>query len=130
MARDEPASSWRLEAVPKDKGAQLTEAALQGFRDAADRLQRPGAFDGCAIVVDGRTFAELTGFRPQGGQVIDAGVIKRAADAATMSRAKALANCRGSTSADYVSLGAFLSVCSQYGLALKAERHVSRPRTG
>ena len=86
------------------------------------------ASKGCAIVVEGRTFAELTGFRPLGGQTIDAGVIKRAADAATTSRAKALAACRGSNSADYVALAVFLSVCAANDLALRTERHLARQR--
>jgi hypothetical protein len=126
MSRKITGASWRLQAVTHDGAAELPEPSQRGFHDAGELLQQPGAFDTSAIVVDAQGFSDLTGFHPQAGELITATAVRRAAEAATAGRAKALANCRGGTGADYASLGVFLRVCAAHGLALRAEAHLAR----
>ena len=128
MARKQSSSSWRLEAVGADGG--VSEQAVQAFGVAAEQLQHPGAFEGGSLTVDAQAFSELTGFHPQPGEVISVTAVRRAAEAATADRTKALANCRGSFRADYIELGVFLRVCAAHGLKIRTDLPVGKRRYG
>jgi hypothetical protein len=129
MARAQNSPSWRLQALTKEGGQELSDGAHRAFEDAANLMQQPGAFDSRSLVVDAQAFAELTGFHPHHGEFISASGVRRAAEAATADRTKALANCRGRFRSDYTALGVFLRVCAVNGLGLRAEKH-SGKRTG
>ena len=128
MSRRQSGTSWRLEAVPSEGVEGLPEEVQRAFDDAANQLQQPGAFDLGAVAVDAQAFSELTGFHPQAGEIITATAVKRAAEAATAARTKALGNCRGAYRGDYVALGVFLRVCAANALRVRAETHVGRRR--
>jgi hypothetical protein len=126
MARIPPTGNCRLEAVGEKETGDVPEAARLAFDEAAQRLQRPGAFESHAIVVDTRAFSDLTGFAPVAGELIPISAVLRAAEVATVARTQALANCGGAAGADYVALGGFLRVCAAHRLALRAVPHVNR----
>lgn len=130
MGRKQSSVSWRLEAIAGQGDGELPEQARSAFDSASEQLQQPGLFEGAAVTVDGQAFSELTGFHPQPGEVISVTAVRRAAEAATSDRTKALANCRGAFRADYVTLGVFLRVCAVNALRLRAEVPAGRRRHG
>lgn len=128
MARKQSNASWRLEAVGAEGEGELSEPVAQAFHAAAEQLQQPGAFEQGAVTVDAQAFSELTGFHPLPGELISVTAVRRAAEAATADRTKALANCRGAYRSDYVALGVFLRVCAAQSLKLRTVTPVGRRR--
>jgi hypothetical protein len=118
----------RLEAVATDASAEFPEGAQGAFDQAAEKLDRPGAFDNRAIIIDLNAFAGLTGFSPGAGETMPASAVKRAAEASTPGRVQALAACRGRGAADYLAVGAFLRVCAAFGLAIRVDPFGARGR--
>jgi hypothetical protein len=128
MARNEIRQLCRLQAVSRGQSEDVPEAALQAFEDAAQRMERPGAFESRAIAVDGEGFRALTGFSPNGGEFISPEAVRRSAEAATPARTRALGNARTSLRNDYIALGLFLEVCAAHGLGLKVDLMTARWR--
>jgi hypothetical protein len=83
MARNEIRQLCRLQAVSRGQSEDVPEAALQAFEEAAQRMERPGAFESRAIAVDGEGFRAQTGFSPNGGEFISPEAVRRSAQAAT-----------------------------------------------
>ena len=128
MARNETRELCRLQAVTRSQSEEVPEAALQAFEQAAQQMERPGAFESRAIAVDGEAFRALTGFSPQQGEFISPEAVRRSAEVASAARTKALGNARASLRNDYIALGVFLRVCAAQGLGLKAELLSARGR--
>src|SRR4051812_48249066 len=130
MARGQSGTTWRLEAVPKAGEEGFSPDVVRAFEEAAEQMQQPGEFEGGAVAVDSQAFSELTGFNPQPDEIISATAVKRAAEAATPARTKALANSRVAARGDYVSLGVFLRVCAAHGLRVRTAVNAVRRRYG
>jgi hypothetical protein len=128
MARNEIRQLYRLQAVTREGSEEVPGEALTAFAEAGRLMDRPGAFDSCAIAVDGEAFRSLTGFSPNGGEFISPDAVRRSAEAASPGRTKALGNAHASMRNDYIALGVFLRVCAAQALGLKADLPTGRER--
>ena len=128
MARKEPRQLCRLQAVTRGRSEEVPEGALQAFHEAAELMERPGAFESRAIAVDGEAFRALTGFNPQEGEFISPEAVRRSAEVSSPARTSALGRAQTSLRNDYIAIGVFLRVCAAQGLGLKAELLGARAR--
>jgi TPR repeat protein len=115
----EAAMSWMMQAVRQDGTLELPTAAVAAFDALAGAAATVGS-PPTSVRIGGVAFCKLTGFHTAPQERLSRRDVKRAADAASPERAKALGNCYGDV--DYTAAADFLRICARHDLAIQAVR--------
>jgi hypothetical protein len=105
----EAAMICTMQAVKQDGSLELPSEAVAAFA-AMLGASTPLGLPHASVRFEGSAFRKLTGFHTGPQERLSRRDVKRAADAASPQRAKALGNCYGDF--DYTSAAEFLRICA------------------
>lgn len=111
--------SWMMQAVRQDGSMELPSEAVAAFAAMVGSPTGSGS-PPTSVRLAGSAFCKLTGFHTEPQERLSRRDVKRAADAASPERAKALGVCYGDF--DYTAAAEFLRICAAHDLAILAVR--------